>query len=291
MNSFSANQIEHIIDSALAEDLSLGDITTEAIIAPDQMGQAYISSRSAGVLAGIDIASMIFHKLDHELIFDVLVKDGHEVLAGDRLALIQGRIASILKAERSALNFLQHLSGIATETARYVKAVDGTGTSIMDTRKTTPGLRLLEKYAVKTGGGKNHRQNLGDGVIIKDNHLSALSCNGISLSKAVRMARQHAPHTVKIEVEVENIAQAREALHAGADIIMLDNMSPDDMRIVVERVDGTAIIEASGGITLDNVRLVADTGVDLISIGALTHSVKALDIGLDLTPTSYGDDI
>jgi nicotinate-nucleotide pyrophosphorylase (carboxylating) len=191
-------------------------------------------------------------------------------------------VASILKAERTALNFLQHLSGIATETARYVDAVSGTKAIITDTRKTIPGLRLLEKYAVRAGGGRNHRLNLGDGVLIKDNHLAALRSSGVGLGEAVKQARERAPRTMKIEVEVESVKQAQEALSAGADIIMLDNMNVKDMRRVVKLVQGRALLEASGGITLDNVRSVAEAGVDLISVGALTHSAKALDISLEV---------
>lgn len=284
MNSSSENQIEQIIDIAITEDLGSGDVTTEAVIDPALKGQAYISAKAKGILAGINVASNVFRRIDKELIFEALASDGQSILPGDRLATIKGRISSILKGERTALNFLQHLSGIATETSRYVNAVRGTGALITDTRKTTPGLRILEKYAVKTGGGKNHRYNLGDGVLIKDNHLSSLQYTGMGLYEAVNRARQNAPHTLKIEVEVETIEQAREALEAGADIIMLDNMSPDKMRDVVSMVDGKAVIEASGGITLENVRAVADSGVNLISIGALTHSFKSLDISLELVP-------
>jgi nicotinate-nucleotide pyrophosphorylase (carboxylating) len=200
------------------------------------------------------------------------------------VATIEGRAASILKAERVALNFLQHLSGIATETARYVEAVRGTKAVITDTRKTIPGLRLLEKYAVRVGGGRNHRLNLSDGVLIKDNHLVVLRSAGVGLGEAVKMARRRAPRAVKIEVEVESLKQAREALSAGADIIMLDNMRLKDMRKVVELAKRKALLEASGGVNSNNVRSVAEVGVDLISIGALTHSSRALDISLELEP-------
>lgn len=275
-------QVEQLVDSALAEDLGSGDVTTEALIPENQEGKAYLVAKGQGVLAGIGVATMVFHRVDPALRVKELVADGGRVHPGDRMAAIEGKVASILRAERAALNFLQRLSGIATETAKYVEAVSGTKALITDTRKTAPGLRLLEKYAVRVGGGHNHRQNLGDGVLIKDNHLVALRSRGVGLGEVIKKARQHAPHTLKIEVEVESVEQAQEALSAGADIIMLDNMNLEDMRQVVELARGRAVIEASGGITLDSVRAVADTGVDLISVGALTHSAKALDISLEL---------
>ncbi len=275
-------QVEQIVDSALAEDSVWADVTTEALISPTQAGKAYLRGKSEGVLAGIGVATMVFHRVDSALRVKELVADGSRVHPGDRLAAIEGKVASILRAERAALNFLQRLSGIATETAKYVEAISGTKALITDTRKTAPGLRILEKYAVRVGGGYNHRQSLGDGVLIKDNHLVALRSRGVGLGEVIKKARQHAPHTLKIEVEVESVEQAQEALSAGADIIMLDNMDLEDMRRVVELAQGRAVIEASGRITLDSVRAVADTGVDLISVGALTHSAKALDISLEL---------
>jgi nicotinate-nucleotide pyrophosphorylase (carboxylating) len=195
---------------------------------------------------------------------------------------VSGSIASILKAERVALNFLQRLSGIASETNRYVAKVEGLPVRIMDTRKTTPGLRSLEKYAVRVGGGKNHRLNLGDGILIKDNHLVALGSQGLNIKEIIARARQNAPQRLQVEVEVRTISEALEAVKAGANIVMLDNMNLKDMRKAVESIQGSALIEASGGITLDNVRAVAETGVDFISIGALTHSTRALDISLEL---------
>ena len=275
-------QVEQIVDSALAEDSVWGDVTTEALILPSQEGKAYLRGKSEGVLAGIGVATMVFHRVDSALRVKELVADGSRVHPGDRLAAIEGKVAGILRAERAALNFLQRLSGIATETAKYVEAISGTKALITDTRKTAPGLRILEKYAVRVGGGHNHRQSLGDGVLIKDNHLVALRSRGVGLGEVIKKARQHAPPTLKIEVEVESVEQAQEALSAGADIIMLDNMDLEDMRRVVELAQGRAVIEASGRITLDSVRAVADTGVDLISVGALTHSAKALDISLEL---------
>ncbi len=276
------DQINRVVDIALNEDLGLGDVTTQALITADEVATAYLVAKGDGVLAGLSVAAAVFHRVDSALKVEELVSDGSTVHLGDRLAVIKGLVASILGAERVALNFLQRLSGIATETAKYVEAVSGTKALITDTRKTTPGLRILEKYAVRVGGGHNHRQNLGDGILIKDNHLVVLRSRGEGVGEAIRKARQHSPHTLKVEIEVESVEQAREALSAGADIIMLDNMNLEDMKLVVGLAQGRALIEASGGITLDNVRAVAETGVDLISIGALTHSVKALDISLEL---------
>lgn len=275
-------QVERIVKDALAEDLVSGDVTTDALIPSDLKGRASILVKRDGVLSGIDVAREVFRRVDSSLQFKVLVKDGAKVRKGKVVATVEGKVAGILRAERTALNFLQHMSGIATETTRYVEAVSETKAMITDTRKTVPGLRLLEKYAVRAGGGRNHRLNLGDGVLIKDNHLVALRASGVGLKKAVEKARQRAPKDLKVEVEVESVKEAREALAAGADIIMLDNMKLEDMRKAVKLVKGKALLEASGGITLDNVRSVAETGVDLISIGALTHSAKALDISLEL---------
>jgi len=280
----SKEHIEQAVGSALAEDLASGDITTDSLVQSDLEGKTSILVKKDGVLAGIDVAKEVFRQVDPSLHFKALVRDGAKVRKGDVVATVEGKVASILRAERTALNFLQHLSGIATETARYVDAVLGTKAIITDTRKTIPGLRLLEKYGVRAGGGRNHRLNLGDGVLIKDNHLAALRTSGVGLGEVVKQARERAPRTLKIEVEVESIEQAREALSAGADIIMLDNMNVKDMRRVVELVQGRALLEASGGITLDNVRSVAEAGVDLISVGALTHSAKALDISLEVEP-------
>jgi nicotinate-nucleotide pyrophosphorylase (carboxylating) len=277
-------QFKRMVGEALAEDLGSGDVTTEALVPSELEGKAFILVKRDGVLAGIDVAKEVFRQVDPSLYFKALVKDGAKVRKGDVVATVEGKVAIILRAERTALNFLQHLSGIATETARYVDAVSGTKTIITDTRKTIPGLRLLEKYAVRAGGGRNHRLNLGDGVLIKDNHLAALRISGEGLGEAVKQARERAPRAMKVEVEVESVKQAREALSAGADIIMLDNMNVKDMLRVVGLVQGRALLEASGGITLDNVRSVAEAGVDLISVGALTHSAKALDISLEVEP-------
>ncbi|MCL0089544.1 carboxylating nicotinate-nucleotide diphosphorylase [Dehalococcoidia bacterium] len=275
------SQIRAIVDHAIMEDLGQGDVTTDALIPPALEVRASILVKASGVLAGIEVAEIVFQQVDPSLVFERLVQDGTGMQAGSIVGVVTGKAAGILKAERVALNFLQHLSGIATETAKYVAAVAGTRARILDTRKTTPGLRLLEKYAVRTGGGQNHRQNLGNGVLIKDNHLAALRAGGVGLGEGVKRARANVPRHLKIEVEVDAVEQAQIALDAGADILLLDNMRTTDMRRVVELVDGRALTEASGGITLGNVRAVAETGVDFISIGALTHSVKALDISLE----------
>lgn len=276
----SWKQVEQIIDSALAEDLASGDITTEALVPPDLAGKASILVKADGVLAGVEVAKEVFLHVDPSLRVEILIQDGAKVRKKDVVATIEGRVASILKAERTALNFLCHLSGIATETARYVEVVTRLKSQITDTRKTTPGMRILEKYAVRVGGGKSHRQHLGDGILIKDNHLAALRYLGLGLKDAIERVRSSS--SLKIEVEVETVDQARQALDAGADILMLDNMAIDKMRQVVAMAGGRALIEASGGITLDNVRSIAEAGVDFISVGALTHSAKALDLSLEL---------
>jgi nicotinate-nucleotide pyrophosphorylase (carboxylating) len=278
----SKPQIEKIIDHALAEDLGKGDVTTEVLITGDQQGTGFIMAKEEGILAGIEAAKQIFHRLDPELRVEILLEDGATIKPGSKVAKVSGSIASILRAERVALNFLQRLSGIASETNRYVARVGGLPVRIMDTRKTTPGLRSLEKYAVRVGGGENHRMNLSDGILIKDNHLTALRSQGLSIKEIIAKAAQNAPQRLPIEVEVRTVSEALEAVEAGADIIMLDNMNLEDMREAVKSINGRALIEASGGITLDNVRAVAETGVDFISIGALTHSAKALDINLEL---------
>jgi nicotinate-nucleotide pyrophosphorylase (carboxylating) len=275
-------QIEEIIDRALVEDLGKGDVTTEALIPADRRGTGFIVAKKEGILAGINVAKEVFHRVDPELTVEILLEDGAGVKPGSKLANVSGSIASILKAERVALNFLQRLSGIASETNRYVEAVKGLPVRIMDTRKTTPGLRSLEKHAVKAGGGENHRMSLGDGILIKDNHLAALRSRGLDIKQIVARARQNSPQRLPVEVEVGTVSEALEAAEAGADIVMLDNMNLEDMRKAVKSIHGRALVEASGGITLDNVRAVAETGVDFISIGALTHSARALDISLEL---------
>jgi nicotinate-nucleotide pyrophosphorylase (carboxylating) len=280
--SSSKSQIEEIIDRALAEDLGKGDVTTEALIPGDQQGTGFIVTKKEGILAGTGVAKQVFNRVDPELKVEILLEDGVRVEPGTKVTKVSGSIASIFKAERIALNFLQRLSGIASETNRYVARVGGLPVRIMDTRKTTPGLRSLEKYAVKAGGGENHRMNLGDGILIKDNHLEGLRSQGLNIKEIVAKARQNAPQRLPVEVEVRTVSEALEAVEAGVDIIMLDNMNLEDMRRAVESIHGRALVEASGGITLDNVRAVAETGVNFISIGALTHSARALDISLEL---------
>jgi nicotinate-nucleotide pyrophosphorylase (carboxylating) len=280
--SASKLQIEDIIDCALAEDLAKGDVTTEALIPGDQPGAGFIVAKKEGILAGINVAKQVFHRVDPKLKVEVLLEDGARIEPGSKIATVSGSIASVLKAERIALNFLQRLSGIASETNRYVEKVQGLPVRIMDTRKTTPGLRSLEKYAVRVGGGQNHRMSLGDGILIKDNHLAALRSRGLNIKQIVARARQNAPQRLPVEVEAATVSEALEAVEAGANIVMLDNMSLGDMRKAVKSIHGRALIEASGGITLGNVRAVAETGVDFISIGALTHSAAALDISLEL---------
>jgi nicotinate-nucleotide pyrophosphorylase (carboxylating) len=275
-------QIEEIIDRALAEDLGKGDVTSAALITGDRRGTGLIVAKEEGILAGINVAKQVFHQVDPELKVDVLLEDGARIKPGNKVADVSGSIASILKGERVALNFLQRLSGIASETNRYVEAVRGLPVRIMDTRKTTPGLRSLEKHAVKVGGGDNHRMSLGDGILIKDNHLAALRSQGLSIKEIVAKARQNSPQRMPVEVEVGTVLEALEAVEAGADTVMLDNMNLEDMRNAVKSIHGRALVEASGGITLDNVRAVAETSVDFISIGALTHSARALDISLEL---------
>ena len=280
----SGEQVDNIIDLALAEDLSHGDITTEVLIPPHLQGKASILIKEAGIVAGGEIAKKVFLRVDPSLEVGVLIKDGTKVKPGDVVASISGRVASILKAERTALNFLQRLSGIASQTARYVAKTRGFAVDITDTRKTTPGIRLLEKYAVRMGGGKNHRFHLGENILIKDNHLAALRAMGMSLKDIVAKAKQNVPQRVTVEVEVNTVQEALDAAEAGADIIMLDNMSPEEMRHVVNSLPDQIKTEASGGITLANVRAAARAGVNMISIGALTHSPKALDISLELEP-------
>ena len=280
----SGEQVDNIIDLALAEDLSHGDITTEVLIPPHLQGKASILIKEAGIVAGGEIAKKVFLRVDPSLEVGVLIKDGTKVKPGDVVASISGRVASILKAERTALNFLQRLSGIASQTARYVAKTRGFAVDITDTRKTTPGLRLLEKYAVRMGSGKNHRLHLGESILIKDNHLAALRAMGMNLKDIVAKAKQNVPQGVTVEVEVNTVQEALDAAEAGADIIMLDNMSPEEMRHVVNSLPDQIKTEASGGITLANVRAAARAGVNMISIGALTHSPKALDISLELEP-------
>lgn len=271
--------LDPLIDLAFQEDIGIGDITTEATVPPTQAGTGTLLAKSEGVVAGLPIAERVFEKLDTDLVFTALVNDGDAVKAGTPIATVAGRAKTVLIGERTALNFLQRLSGIATLTAQFVAAVDGYPAKIVDTRKTAPGWRAVQKYAVRVGGAQNHRFGLYDGVLIKDNHIVAAG----GISNAVYRARQVAPHTAKIEVEVETAEQVNEALAAGADILLLDNMGPSLMARVVQVIGDRAVTEASGGITLETVKTVAATGVNLISVGALTHSAMPMDISLTLT--------
>ncbi|MCY3721121.1 MAG: carboxylating nicotinate-nucleotide diphosphorylase [Candidatus Poribacteria bacterium] len=271
--------LDPLIELAFEEDIGIGDITTEATVPSTQAGIGTLFAKSDGSVAGLPVAERVFAKLDETLAFRGLVADGDAVKAGTPIAEVQGSAKTILIGERTALNFLQRLSGIATLTAQFVEAVAGYNTKIVDTRKTAAGWRAVQKYAVRVGGGQNHRFGLYDGVLIKDNHIVAAG----GIRNAVQRARQVVPHTAKIEVEVETLDQVDEALEAGADILLLDNMPPRLMKAVVQAVGDRAVTEASGGITLDKVKTVAATGVDLISVGALTHSAMPMDISLTLT--------
>ncbi|MCD6452723.1 MAG: carboxylating nicotinate-nucleotide diphosphorylase [Dehalococcoidales bacterium] len=279
--------LDNIIDLALAEDVSQGDITSQLLIPPGLEGKASILVKAEGVLAGGEVVKKVFLRIDSSLKVELLVKDGTKIQSGDTIAIISGRVTSILKAERIALNFLQRLSGIASSTAQYVAAAEGFKAKITDTRKTTPGLRQLEKYAVRVGGGNNHRFHLGDGILIKDNHLTVLYSLGMSLKDIVIKAKQQAPQGMTVEVEVTTVEEAAVVAQGGVDVILLDNMSVDEMRRAVKLIPSYIKTEASGGITLNNVRDVAQTEVDIISVGALTHSPRALDISLEFEPETF----
>jgi len=269
--------VDDIIRAALREDMPGGDVTSENIIPPGAVSKAVFLAKEDGVLAGLPVARRVFEILDSGIRVGEALDDGAAVRSGDALARLEGPVVPLLEGERTALNFLQRLSGIATATRRFVEAAAGTKAAILDTRKTTPGLRLLEKYAVRMGGGKNHRLGLSDMILIKDNHLRYVG----GVTEAVRRARERAPAGLKIEVEVTNFDEAREALESGADIVMLDNMPLAAMKEVVDLYAGRVQIEVSGNVTLDRVRDIAAIGVDFISVGALTHSPRALDISLE----------
>lgn len=270
--------VEDIVRRALEEDIGTGDLTTEATVPVEATAEAIIHTKEEGVIAGLDAARIVFRTLDPAIAFTAEVSDGTLVPKGTVIARLTGSARAILMGERTALNLLQRMSGIATMTRRAVEAVKFFPTRIVDTRKTAPGLRLLDKYAVRMGGGQNHRFGLYDAVLIKDNHIKVAG----GIGAAVAAARKAIPFTAKVEVETENLEQVQEALTAGADIIMLDNMDYDTMRKAVELINGRALVEASGKVTVETVTDVARTGVDFISMGALTHSVKALDISLDI---------
>jgi len=269
--------LDEIIEAALKEDMPEGDLTSESVIPADSVSEAVFVAKEAGVLAGMDVAARVFEKLDPKTRFEKLFNDGRAFKPQDILARVKGNSISLLKGERTSLNFLQRMSGIATRTRRFVRAVSGTGTRILDTRKTTPTLRFLEKYAVKMGGGENHRSSLSDMVLLKDNHLRLVG----SITDAVRMAREKIKPGTKIEVEVTNFAEAKEAVEAGASMIMLDNMSLKKMKQVLGWVKGKVPVEVSGKVTLSRARRIASLGVDFISVGSLTHSFASVDISLE----------
>ncbi|MCF8078849.1 MAG: carboxylating nicotinate-nucleotide diphosphorylase [Desulfobacterales bacterium] len=271
--------LDHLIDIALEEDIGPGDITTDALIDPDLSGKGVVFARQDLVVAGLQVARRVFERVDPSLSVRFFCSEGKEIIAGDRVMVVEGRLAGMLTAERTALNFLQRLSGIATHVRRHVRLVEGKRARLVDTRKTTPGWRVLEKYAVRVGGAQNHRMGLFDGILIKDNHIAA--CGGIAA--AVEKARQRAHHLVRIEVEVESIQEVQEALAAGVDVIMLDNMSLEQIQEAVARIAGRATVEISGGVRRDALPRLADTGVDLISVGALTHSAVSVDLSMEIT--------
>jgi nicotinate-nucleotide pyrophosphorylase (carboxylating) len=278
LNIESSTLIDRIIENALDEDIGPGDITTSAIVDPERKGEAYLLAKEELVLAGIGIFSRVFSILDPEITIESQFHDSDVVRNGARIAQLKGSLKAMLVGERTALNFLQHLSGIATLTRKYVEKTYPSTVRVVDTRKTTPGLRILEKYAVRVGGGSNHRFGLFDGILIKDNHIATAG----SISKAVEILKPHVPHTVRIEIEVTDINGLREAINAGADAVLLDNMPLDEITMAVSVAEGKVMLEASGGVTLESIGKIAKTGVDLISVGAITHSARAVDISLEV---------
>lgn len=275
-------EVKSIIDLALAEDRVTQDITSRLIIPEELCGQAVVLAKADGIVSGLEVFKAVFKQVEPALQVILHRVNGERVWPGEVVADVRGRVSSILSAERVALNFLCHLSGVATETARYVDKVKGLAAVITDTRKTMPGMRLLEKQAVKAGGGQNHRFNLGDGVLIKDNHIAILKARGMTLKEIIARAKEKAPVGLRVGVEVASLAQAEETTGAGADMILLDNMSVSDMKEVADHLKGRVTLEASGGVNLGNIETVARSGVDRISIGAITHSAKALDFSLEI---------
>ena len=267
---------DRYIRMALEEDITSGDISTNCVMPVYQKGQADLICKQDGIIAGLGVFKRVFSMLDKSVSFHMHVNEGDSVKNGELMAVVTGDIRALLSGERTALNFLQRMSGIATYTNSIVKLLEGSKTTLLDTRKTTPNMRIFEKYAVKTGGGSNHRYNLSDGVMLKDNHIGAAG----SITKAIQMAKANVSFVHKIEVEVENLDMVREAVEAGADIIMLDNMTPDEMKEAVKIIDGRALTECSGNVTKENIKNIIDTGVDFVSSGALTHSAPILDISL-----------
>ena len=280
-----AAALRDAVARALAEDRVLQDVTTQATVPPDQSGRGSLLIMQDGVLCGLDAVREVYRQLGGDVAIEALAADGDTVAHGQIVAMLAGPLAALLSGERVALNFLQRLSGIATLTRAFVeRTAEGGAARITDTRKTTPGLRALERYAVRAGGGHNHRDTLADAVLIKDNHLAAAAARGVTLPQLLRETRERAPHTHRIEVEAPDVETALLAIEAGADIVMLDNMTVEAMREAVEAAGGRALLEASGGVNLETVREIAATGVDLVSVGALTHSAPALDISLEVEP-------
>ena len=278
-----SNQIiAEVVQRALDEDAPWGDVTSEHLIPANATATAELAAREAGVFSGADVFAAAFMLTDPSLDVQLFLEDGDSFVAGQELGVVSGSARSILTAERIGLNFVQRMSGIATLTAKYVEAIAGTKARIVDTRKTTPGLRAFERHAVVSGGGRNHRFSLSDAVMAKDNHLAILTAGGKDLTTELRRVKNELPHTMKLEVEVDRLDQIPPVLAAGVDIIMLDNFSLDDLRAGVALIQGKAVVEASGGVNLDTVSAIAATGVDVISVGALTHSARALDLGLDV---------
>lgn len=274
------NSIQHLIEIALQEDIGPGDITTDNLVGPDLEGKGVITAKEPLVIAGLDVAGQVFEHLDHEVIFRAGYEDGDVIKDGGTVAEVEGKLQVLLKGERTALNFLQRLSGIATCVRSYVDELANQSVRLVDTRKTAPGWRVLEKYAVRMGGAHNHRMGLYDGVLIKDNHIAA--CGGII--KAVDRIRANVSHLVKIEVEVSDLSQVKDAMDAGADVIMLDNMNIKKIKEAVAFINGKAAVEVSGGITKKGLKPLAVTGVDIISVGALTHSARCVDISMRISP-------
>ena len=268
--------IDELIKKAITEDINYIDVSSAYLFDDDHRTEAYFVSKADGVLCGIEVALRVFSLLDNTLEYKLYKHDGDEIKAGDLIAEFSGKTLKLLEGERTALNLLQHMSGVASMTNAAVKAIEGTGSTIADTRKTLPGLRAIQKYAVTCGGGHNHRYNLSDAAMLKDNHIDA----GGGITKTVKALREKIGHTVKIEVETRTLDEVKEAVEAGADIIMLDNMSLETMKEAVEIIDDRALTEASGNVTLENIRTVAQAGVNIISMGAITHSVKAFDISM-----------
>jgi nicotinate-nucleotide pyrophosphorylase (carboxylating) len=276
-NIINIQEIDIIVAAALQEDMPNGDVTSDNVVPPDSVSEAVIKAKQKGILAGLQVARRVFEALDPDVTFHALVSDGDAIASGERLAVVKGNTIALLKGERTALNFLQRLSGIATLTRHYVDALEGSKTRLLDTRKTTPGMRVLEKYAVKMGGGQNHRLNLSDMVMLKDNHIRLVG----SIPEAVRRARSKVDPAIKIEVETTSLAEVQAALESGADMIMLDNMTLEAMKEVVDWVAGRTPLEVSGNVDLEGIRKIAELGVDSISVGRLTHSFRSLDISMD----------